>query len=161
MTMQQFCMSDLFACVWAHMFCRVCVCVWQVVADIKRKEEKEIRRQKEKTEVHLFDTESLRKCRGMSSMPLCVCALGANVCVSSNWWYSGSTGEWHSENGMEKSSWWENHTHQHTQTSKIIWPIKSSEKDQHTHTLDIEWHFQHAHSNTSCVLCCPNKQTVS
>lgn len=57
--------------------------VRQAVVDIKRKGGG-VHRQKGKTEVHLFDTESLRKCRGMSSMPLCVCALGANVCVLSN-----------------------------------------------------------------------------
>ena len=66
------------------MFCSVHVCLRQVVVDIKRKEEKEISRQKDKTEVHLFDTESLRKCQGMSSMLWHVCALGANVYVSSN-----------------------------------------------------------------------------
>lgn len=62
--------NHLFACVWAHVLKTVCVvCVRHMAADIKRKEEKEICRQKEKTEVHLFDTESLRKCKGMSSMP--------------------------------------------------------------------------------------------
>lgn len=44
----------------------------------KRKREKTTDRdgRKEKTEVHLFDTESLRKCRGMSRMPVC-----ARLCV--------------------------------------------------------------------------------
>lgn len=47
-----------------------------MVTDIKRMEEKAKHRHRERerkrqTEVHLFDTESLRKCRGMSRTPVC------------------------------------------------------------------------------------------
>lgn len=65
-------MCDFFALVRAHEACRACVWMRQMVTDIKKKEEKESHRQKEKTEIHLFDTESLRKCRGMNRMPVCV-----------------------------------------------------------------------------------------
>lgn len=51
-------------------------------------------------------------------------------------------------------------THTPIHIIKIIWPIKGSEKDQLTHTGDIEWHFQNAHSNTSHVYL-SSKQTVS
>lgn len=55
---------------------------WHIKKRGKTERERErASRQKEKTEIHLFDTESLRKCRGMSSTPPSVCTLGASVCV--------------------------------------------------------------------------------
>lgn len=46
---------------------------WHIYKKRGITERKRESRQKEKTEIHLFDTESLRKCRGMSSTPLTVC----------------------------------------------------------------------------------------
>lgn len=83
-------------------------------------------RERKKRQIHLFDTESLRKCRGMNSTPWSVCTLGASVsecvCTCHPTDETEGTVEWHPENGYgEKQLMGETHTHtKNHETNKNI-----------------------------------------